>query len=481
MRIHSKSVQVILAAAILTFGMSLLGLSLTSYRGGIRKWFRDTAQANPRFQITSNSMAPRFLGPHYRTSCSQCLQDWIVAAETTAENSKAKCPVCGNLDCKLGPLLPGQNVSLHPLSGQPATGDIPRFSCIVFSSQDPQSEAIQWSCKRAWGLPGEQLELRDGELWIDGRMFQKSIDQLQSLAVSVANFPSDSGMHWKLKKQPIACPAEPSSLEELEHQPDQFLDRGISRGDVRQPTELRQPTEQSQPVEPLPARLSIRAGWELTWSYGARLLESTEEAKRLPVLDDYWCNDSTARNLQPVNDLLLTIEFDSLDKQPPGAETGDQLLVECVYQGRLGVVVCCLGSHDGPDPVSSLQIARNIGRLSIGGWDGRMWAQWDSEPAVPLPPSAAPTAENYGTDIGHRLTGFRLVGLLGEVSLSSLHVQRDLHLRYNERDPRNGIQAPVCLGADEYYVIGDNLPISRDSRNGMGSVHRGQIIGVLEP
>ncbi|GAB5405859.1 MAG: hypothetical protein Aurels2KO_40900 [Aureliella sp.] len=37
--------------------------------------------------------------------------------------------------------------------------------------------------KRIWGLPGEQLMIGDGEMWIDGKLLQKSLDELRSVAV----------------------------------------------------------------------------------------------------------------------------------------------------------------------------------------------------------------------------------------------------------------------------------------------------------
>jgi hypothetical protein len=58
-------------------------------------------------------------------------------------------------------------------------------------------------------------------------------------------------------------------------------------------------------------------------------------------------------------------------------------------------------------------------------------------------------------------------------------VHRDLYLQVDQRDPRNGFHAPVRLPENHYYVIGDNLPISIDSRNGLGLIDRSRIIAVV--
>ncbi len=55
----------------------------------------------------------------------------------------------------------------------------------------------------------------------------------------------------------------------------------------------------------------------------------------------------------------------------------------------------------------------------------------------------------------------------GELTVSDLKIYRDLHYTGTlANTPRqgNGLRSPVELGPDEYFVLGDNSPVSNDSR-----------------
>jgi len=282
------------------------------------------------------------------------------------------------------------------------------------------------------------VALRDGQLWIDGRLFQKNLDQLRLLAVSVSKYPADSNVHWQCHR---------------------------STAEAEMKTELDR---------------SIEAGCYWEWNYRTPLGGGWDQEQGQPVLDDYWCNSSTPRNLVVVNDLLLTIEFDPFEPQLRDNQNGSQLMVECHYQGLMGQVACWFGNFSNQAIESNQLIARNPKRLSIGGWDGWMWVQWDSEAALKLNSQPLPSSSpNDDKIVGQQSTGFTIRATKGATPIGCLHVQRDLYLRYDERDSRNGLPEPLRLGPDEYYVMGDNLPISRDSRNGLGTVHVHQILGKI--
>ena len=60
--------------------------------------------------------------------------------------------------------------------------------------------------------------------------------------------------------------------------------------------------------------------------------------------------------------------------------------------------------------------------------------------------------------------------------LDRLILYRDVH--YTRGKARNGVFAPYQLDPDSYFMLGDNSPVSADSRNWAdGGVHRRLLLG----
>ncbi len=62
------------------------------------------------------------------------------------------------------------------------------------------------------------------------------------------------------------------------------------------------------------------------------------------------------------------------------------------------------------------------------------------------------------------------------VTIERVSIWRDWYL-YQE-PPKPSVELPLDMGNNGYYVVGDNLPVSEDSRH-FGTVH--DIIGVVKP
>jgi hypothetical protein len=467
----------LLCRCLVTLG---LALSVTILGGCGRSSELRDATPERLFQLESNSMAPGLMGPHYPADCSQCGQVWSVAAETYDSGRAVACPVCGATDTGLGDLVRGQRVSLvtkfdppdcDRLDGQPAeTGEtdsesaLQRLDRIVFQSGQSLEGQSEWVCKRIWGLPGESVALRNGQLWIDGQMFRKTFGQLTQVMIPVSRFPEDSRSHWS--------PLQPErSCEEW---------------------------------------IEIRAGESLRWDYESPVLSSQSglPASSLPtsslpepvqaptkpllkapegVLDDYWLNHSTPRNLLPVRDLLLSIEFsqqtDAKPSAEPSAEPSAIVEVACRYWGHLVKVQCSFFEESavasrrgqGRSDKASVIEAWNPQRLFLGGWDGRLWVQWDDRPPILLKQLEASDFPS-----GHEeITQFSICAVRGVCRVQSLRMYRDLYLRQDERHAEHSVDPAVELSCEEVYVLGDNLPLSIDSRNGLGAIDISTIHGRL--
>jgi signal peptidase I len=80
----------------------------------------------------------------------------------------------------------------------------------------------------------------------------------------------------------------------------------------------------------------------------------------------------------------------------------------------------------------------------------------------------------------------RVVGLPGdtvEIRNNVLYINNEVHEEdYLEQEAINatGDYGPITLADDEYFVMGDNREISKDSRNGLGIIKEDEIIGRSE-
>ncbi len=151
-------------------------------------------QASPRtssFQVATSSMAPKMWGPRLIAACTACQRQHYVAADSYKPTLLTRCPTCGG-SCRILPgVQPGEIVSIADPT-TPADAPPQRLACVAFTlGEEPASAkrtAAQWLVKRVWGLPGERLAFRNGELWIDGVLLQKSLDELEQVAVPVARY-----------------------------------------------------------------------------------------------------------------------------------------------------------------------------------------------------------------------------------------------------------------------------------------------------
>lgn len=130
-------------------------------------------------RIESSSMVPAFLGPRYEIRCAECATLFHCGADGPSSREVFTCPSCvftGNLRSE-ATLLPGEQVYISRCAF--AARRPRRFEPIVFRNEP---NANDWSVKRIVALGGESVEIRDGNLWVDGTIFRKSLEQQRLVA-----------------------------------------------------------------------------------------------------------------------------------------------------------------------------------------------------------------------------------------------------------------------------------------------------------
>jgi signal peptidase I len=132
--------------------------------------------------IAGGSMAETLLGEHRSAVCADCGRRFVFDAASAAPPVRLVCPNCG-----------------HVADASDASGNI-AGDCVVVDRaafqfrpprrwevvalRDPRrAETIL--VKRIVGLPGETVEIRDGNVYIDGNIVRKTLAEQRAMAVLV--------------------------------------------------------------------------------------------------------------------------------------------------------------------------------------------------------------------------------------------------------------------------------------------------------
>jgi signal peptidase I len=386
-------------------------------------------------RITGASMAETLRGAHYLLSCDDCGFPCRYDADRPPTDDRAVCPNCGDVMHSLGRavLRPGQRVLIDRLAYQfrpPCRGDRIAFR----SSQDPD----YFEVKRVAGLPGERISIRQGDIYADDRIVRKTLRQLRDVAVLV----HDSGFE---PRQTVDLPAR-------------------WRADA--------------------AATAGGAAWSYHhWRCFASPLPRSAAS---PVLDNYGYNQNESRQLHVVRDLLLacrlrtsghgTLQLRLADGQDSfRADMALETHQANVYRNERRLVTA---------PLPRAAWARDV-KLEFALCDRQVLLAVDGQTVV-CEPYEAPALATGGNPCAARDDevgrGFvrsssgeaELVRQQGQavtigasgmsLDLHRLQVFRDLHYL----DPQGlGLDwiAPAKLEPDEVLVLGDNVPVSRDSRH----------------
>ena len=389
-------------------------------------------------RIASGSMVPTLRGFHFVVVCEDCEFSFQCDATRAPETGEAVCPNCGFPGNPLRPqqLRRGQRVVIDRF---PYLLRMPRRWDVV-AFQDPLAPA-DTAVKRVVGLPGETIAIRQGDLFLDGHIVPKPIDVQRSMAVLVHD---DAFRPARTNNLPPRWDAvqEQSGWESC-----------------------------ATGYQFLPMANVSQVDWLRyhNWRCFASPLARSEET---PVLDHYGYNQNSSRELHAVADLTLSCRVrwsrpsrlwlsvrdgrDAFEVElDRGRRTATLRREEVVIANRFCPLTDVCNLEFG---ICDRQVFLTVNR--------RVAFREAFEPSERLrQPTASPLA---------------LGGDRGELMIEDLKVYRDVY--YLE---------PNQLGQDwtmrtqlenrEILVLGDNVPISRDSRRwpSTGLSHKSLIGRVL--
>ena len=390
------------------------------------------------FGVPTGSMAPTLLGHHREAPCPRCGHPVRVGAQAPRFDG-VPCPNCGRrLDLSHAPEVPGDRLFVdknvyvvrRPRRWEPAV-----FRC--------PADGFKPYVKRVVGLPGEELLIRDGDAYADGELLRKTLAETRETRVPVFDMayvpePGGWGPRW-LVYPPDADPRLP---KELSRPPAPADDRVVRGGMI-----LLDATSPGSEV-----RLEYRH-WQLD--------EGREEPVRSQ--NSYDGPGRGESNVHAVHDFFLTCDVEVAAAGPDARfaarlfDGADAVAVEVAVGPRAGGQ-----AHLSHDRLGGLGSAGGVAlepgrthRLEFAFVDRRATLALDGRVVLgPVDLPADPKRGEVSRPVQMGTRGCRLV-------VRGLRLDRDVHYT---RSGRHGVRAPVKLGPDEYFVLGDNSGNSQDSR-----------------
>lgn len=380
--------------------------------------------------VSGGSMAPSLFGAHMQWDCSDCRGSFACDVESLpATGQPAICPRCGHAsEVESGRLQPGQRVLINRSAY--SLRKPRRWEAVVLRSPD---EPEMLCVKRVVGLPGETLDIRDGDVVINGRVTRKQPPVQSALAVAVAD-EAVAAVRWK-----------PERAGTWTWQENWCTHTAGRTGAID--WLVYHHAEPTAPAEP----------------------ESAEsKSAESPILDGSAYDQNESRRLNPVADVFLRCEV--------RGNADDIVYLRARSRGDDFRISLPLGkgavklSHNG----NRVRAARTVGgrhgglaielvisdqrlKLSLGDhaaleYDFEPTARGDSQPGPALGIGVADTAVRVG----------------------KLTVLRDVYYTQGPGGPTQ-----YRLGPNEYFVLGDNSPHSIDSRvwAARGGVAAGLLLG----
>jgi signal peptidase I len=392
--------------------------------------------------VPTGSMAPTLLGDHEEIVCPNCGIRFALGLDDAARAGRPICPNCGT-------------VEFDRAAAVACSGDRVLVQKFLYDFRRPQrwevavfhfpGEPSQAYVKRVVGLPGEAIQIVRGDVLIDGRIARKTLREQRAMRILLYDndfLPRDVARYprWVLRRG----------------RPWQGLPSGWH---AEGPRFVHAPTS---PAASAPEREPV--DWIEYRHWGA------DRGRYAPVSDFIAYNGGEFRGENPISDLMFEADLSC------GAEVrdvtlrinsgGDRFLVTLPIGGKGTLAVRRNGRTYGPvqprsGGLAALASSRTF-HVEVSVMDRRLLVAVDGvllfdpidydDPAVVAGSDPSPVA-----------LGIRG----GPATVSGLRLYRDVHYTSALANvPRRpfGVESPYRLGRDEFFVLGDNSPVSNDSR-----------------
>jgi signal peptidase I len=445
------------------------------------------------YMIETGSMAPCLVGYHRQAVCPSCRYSFAV--EGSNAGIKAICPNCGRNGIAVENLSRNDGDHLLVHRGQFEFRRPKRWEVVVFRNPNKPTQAY---VKRMIALPGESVQIQDGDIYISGEIQAKNYATQCGVRIPVYDHdfrPAGDDSRWQTRwviEKPDAGWKEAGgafhfspSREEKGAQVTwvnyrHWVRHGGSHDTrvplVRWPEAIELPQtgigslkyEEDDQILGCRGALPLEIRNRLLDGGGDRDFREAverlyEESHIAPIIDGYGYNRGReGQGQHEVRDLMLSVI--ALLHEGPGefvmGITDGTEEFECVFdvaEGKVRLIDTRTRRVWRTAPLNEL-LLREPTRVEVSLMDRQVLLAVGGKLA--FKPFSYPAPESRGETPSHPVR-FGARGLVAEVS--ALKLYRDVY--YTDDVGRRAVDAPVQLKGNEYFVLGDNSPVSKDSRS----------------
>lgn len=397
------------------------------------------------FRIPTGSMADTLKGAHFRLRCPQCgykyehgfvPQSYGLPQDTIPPGSvplpRTRCPSCGHYLPSGGavPVANGDRILVLKCIYQ--FREPRRWDVIVFKNPlDPSENYI----KRLIGLPGEEVRIIDGDIYINGKISRKPARVQEELWMPVYNNdyqpvrPREGLFNSRSWQQPFKNVAD-SKWRIDEDNPTKFcLDSSVGKKNT------------------LVYDASIGNNFRATYAY-----DDIRQYRYMP-----YCSDLMVRfYIQPTESQghigIALSRYETNYKA--WVDLRGEMVIAKISEGEEKILDSKPIELSAMDKSTMIKFANVDHQLIFQFGEEILTCDLGHTPdAIGQSNADAPQVEIFGS---------------GKLTLSHIAVFRDIH--YTAQNPQTGRfgrateDNPFTLGKDEFFVLGDNSPNSEDGR-----------------
>ncbi len=398
------------------------------------------------FRIPTGSMADTLKGAHFRLRCRQCgykyeygfvprnygLPDDYVPRSGHLKSYRSRCPSCGNYQPVGGtmPVANGDRILVLKCIYQ--LFEPKRWDVIVF--KNPPEPEINY-IKRLIGLPGETVQIIDGDVYIDGQISRKP--------------PKVQAELWTPVYDNDYQPVNRFKSTFNHHQWDQpFGNKTFSRWEKDSPTLFRLDSPADQ-INTMIYNPTIGNDFRATYAY-----DSVDEYDYMPNCSDLMVR-FYARSEKAQGGVGIALSKYQINYKAWVDLTGEMVITKNEKNGK--TTELARKSIKSPAMNKSTLV-------KFANVDHQLIFQFGGERLTCDLRLGLGAAGRIRADIPPRV---EILGS-GKLTLSHVAIFRDIHYTAAKyaNGPKEGraIDKPFSLEDDEFFVLGDNSPNSEDGR-----------------